>query len=467
MYNAHLENGKENGQGSSQTENNLSELIKAEVRRALHNSDFSQNYSNSMYADNSVNFAGTLLYKDNLESNENWIMDSSPSAHMSMNPDLFHNLRQLDTINTVKLPDGNMYKVDKIGDIHILKNVLYISDFKHNLLSVNALCEAGNINVVFINSQCFVQDLVTRKVIAIGFKKGRLYLLENAQNCRQLDPHKHVAQLSEELKCMKRNNKHVDLWHNRLGHPSEGVISHLPFRIDRTESIKCCEICPLAKNRLPFQLNKSHSDTAFDLIHIDVWGPYNQHSITHCTYMLTIVDDCSRATWVYMMVHKSQVQQKLESFLNMVETQYNFKVKRIRSDNDTEFTNKQRQDLLQNRGMLHQRTCVYSPQQNGIVERKHQHLLQVARSIMFYAKLPKKFGVESLLTSTYLINRMPTPTLKWKSPYEILHNKAPDYTHLRIFGCLCFVTNVMPSKRKFEPRALKCVFLGYAQGKKG
>ncbi|KAL2252650.1 UNVERIFIED_CONTAM: Retrovirus-related Pol polyprotein from transposon TNT 1-94 [Sesamum indicum] len=415
-FNAHMENGKGNTQGPSQNENNLSELIKAKVRRALHNSEFSQSFSNSMCADNSVNFTGTLLYKDNFESNENWIMDSGASAHMSMNPDLFHNLRQLDTINSVKLSDGNMYKVEKIGDIRIsdkltLKNVLYIPHFKHNLLSVNALCEAGNINVIFTNSQCFVQDL--------------------SRTCSKLQ----ATRSSQAL--------------------------------DRTESLICCEICPLAKqNRLPFQLNESHSDTIFDLIHIDVWGSYNQYSVTHCTYMLTIVDDCSRATWVYMMDHKSQVQQKLECFLNMVETQFNLKVKRIRSDNGTEFTNKQCQDLLQNRGILHQRTCVYSPQQNGIVERKHQHLLQVARSIMFYAKLPQKFWVESLLTATYLINRMPTPTLKWKSPYEILHNKALDYTHLIIFGYLCFVTNVMPYKRKFEPRAMKCVFLEYAQDMK-
>ncbi|KAL2247832.1 UNVERIFIED_CONTAM: Retrovirus-related Pol polyprotein from transposon TNT 1-94 [Sesamum indicum] len=330
-----------------------------------------------MYADNSVNFVGTLLYKNSFNSKRNWIMDSGASAHMSMNPNLFHNLRQLDTVNSVKLPDGNLYKVEKVGDICIfakltLKNVLYIPDFKHNLLSVNTLCEVGIINVIFTNSQCFVQDLVTRKVIAIGVKRGRLYLLEHTQNCKKQDFHKHVAHLTEDLKCLKRDNKHADLWHNKLGHRSKDVMFDLPFKIYRNEPLTCCEVCPLAKqNRLPFQLNENNSDTVFYLIHIDVWGPYNQYSVTHCTYMLTIVDDCSRATWIYMMVHKSQVQQKLECFLTMVETLFNLKVKKIRSDNGTEFTNKQYQNLFQNRGILHQRTCVYSPQQNGIVERKH------------------------------------------------------------------------------------------------
>ncbi|KAL2230793.1 UNVERIFIED_CONTAM: Retrovirus-related Pol polyprotein from transposon TNT 1-94 [Sesamum indicum] len=408
-FNAQLENGKGNIQASSQNENNLSELIKVEVRKILHNPEFSQSYSNSMYADNSVYFAGTLLHKTSFKSKEDWIMDSGASTHMSMNHDLFHNLRHLDNINSVKLPDASMYKVEKIGDICIsdkltLKNVLYIPYFKHNMFSVNALCEAGNINVIFTNSQCFVQDLVTKKVVAISIKRGRLYLLEHTQNCKKHDLHKHIAHLTEDLKYLIREKKHADIWHNRLGHLSKDVMFHLPFKIDRNEPLTCCEVCPLAKqHRLPFQLNENHSSTVFDLIHIDVWGPCNQYSVTNCIYMLTIIDDCSRATWIYMMVHKSQVQQKLEYFLNMVETQFNL----------------------------------------------------------------KKFWVESLLSATYLINRIPTPTLKWKSPYEILHNKAPDFTHLKVFGCLCFATNILPHKGKFEPRAMRCVSLGYAQGKKG
>ncbi|KAL2248343.1 UNVERIFIED_CONTAM: Retrovirus-related Pol polyprotein from transposon RE1 [Sesamum indicum] len=315
-------------------------MIKAEVRRALHNSDISQSYSNRIYTDNSMNFAGTLLHKECFDLNENWIMDSGASAHMSMNADLFHNLRNLDIISSVKLPDGHVYKVRQIGDIQIsnkltLKNVLYTPDLKYNLLSINALCEAGNISVLFTDSQCFVQDLVTEKVIAIGYKRGRLYLLKHFQYCKEQDLSKHVAHFQNYAKDQNYlKTKHASLWHNRLGHPSKDVISHLPFKVDTADSVKTCETCPLAKqNRLPFQLNENHSENVFDIIHIDVWGPYNQYSIAHCMYMLTIVDDCSRATWIYMMMHKSQVQQKLECFLNMVETQFNKRVKRIRSDN--------------------------------------------------------------------------------------------------------------------------------------
>ncbi|KAL2242389.1 UNVERIFIED_CONTAM: Retrovirus-related Pol polyprotein from transposon RE1 [Sesamum indicum] len=473
-FNACVEDRRRTIQGTSHNDSDLSELIKTEIRKALQNSDISQNYSNSTYADNSVNFAGTLFHKECFVSNENWIMDSGASAHMSMNASLFHNLRNLDIVSSVKLPDGNVYKVRQIGDIRIsdkltLRNVLYTPDFKYNLLSINALCEVGNISVLFTDSQCFVQDLVTEKVIAIGYKRGRLYLLKHSQCSKEQELPKHVAHFQNHVEDQNFVKiKHASLWHNRLGHPSKDVISHLPFKVDIADSVKACETCTLAKqNRLPFQLNENHSENVFDIIHIDVWGPYNQFSITHCIYMLTIVDDCSRATWIYMMMHKSQVPQKLECFLNMIETQFNKRVKRIRSDNGTEFTNKQCQILFKDKGIIHETTCVHSPQQNGIVERKHQHLLQVARSLMFFAKMPQKFWVESLLTATYLINRMPTAVLKWRSPYEILYNKTPEYGHLKTFGCLCFATNVIPHKRKFEPRALRCVFLGYAQGKKG
>ncbi|KAL0448192.1 UNVERIFIED_CONTAM: Retrovirus-related Pol polyprotein from transposon RE2 [Sesamum latifolium] len=104
---------------------------------------------------------------------------------------------------------------------------------------------------------------------------------------------------------------------------------------------------------------------------------------------------------------------------------------------------------------------------NGVVERKHKHLLQIARALMFQSSLPSQFWTEALLTATYIVNRLPTSVLCWKTPYEVLYQKPVDYAWLKVFGCLVFATNVIPHKSKFTKRAHKCVFLGYALGQKG
>ncbi|KAL0373127.1 UNVERIFIED_CONTAM: Zinc finger BED domain-containing protein RICESLEEPER 3 [Sesamum calycinum] len=86
----------------------------------------------------------------------------------------------------------------------------------------------------------------------------------------------------------------------------------------------------------------------------------------------------------------------------------------------------------------------------------HLELEQTDNAAMnIKASLPKLFWGEYVLAAMYLINRLPTPTLDWKSPYEILHHKPPTYSHLRVFGCLCFTSNVQPSKQKFDPRAYR------------
>lgn len=101
---------------------------------------------------------------------------------------------------------------------------------------------------------------------------------------------------------------------------------------------------------------------------------------------------------------------------------------------------------------MFQSSCPHIPQQNGIVERKHRHLLNVGYALRFQANLPLKFWGESLLTTNYLINRLPTPVLNHKSPYKLLYGKPPTYTLLHVFCHLYYVTNLQPLA-KFSPRA--------------
>lgn len=215
---------------------------------------------------------------------------------------------------------------------------------------------------------------------------------------------------------------------------------------------------------MPFSLRTISSVSSFNLIHVDIWGGYHEPSLTGAKYFLTIIDDHTRSTWVYLMKHKSETQNLLINFIYLVETQFDKKVKVVRSDNGPEF---KLEHFYSSKGIVHQTSCVNTPQQNGVVEHKHRHLLNVARAILFQANLPKRFWGDAILTSAYLINRTPTPLLQGKTPFERLFHKPPNYSHLRVFGCLCF-SSTHPSKpTKFDLRATKCLFLGYPHGQKG
>ena len=105
--------------------------------------------------------------------------------------------------------------------------------------------------------------------------------------------------------------------------------------------------------------------------------------------------------------------------------------------------------FFQDNGVIFQHSCVYTPQQNGVVERKHRHILQVARALKFHAQVPTQFWGECALTAVHIINRLPSPILSFKTPFELLYSKPPSYSHLRVFGCLSYVTNVHTS-HKFD-----------------
>ncbi|XP_021740117.1 uncharacterized protein LOC110706507 [Chenopodium quinoa] len=178
------------------------------------------------------------------------------------------------------------------------------------------------------------------------------------------------------------------LLHLRLG--------YLPFNklhyLNANLPTKCCidivcQICPLAKQtRKPFPVSSSKSNKCFDLLHIDVWGPYKSMTHDHCTYFLTIVDDMSRHTWTFLMRNKTDSVDILEYLFTLIHNQFEVQVKSIRTDNAKELCEGKILSVYEKFGIFHQTSCVDTPQQNGVVERKHRHLLETARDVTFHEK---------------------------------------------------------------------------------
>ena len=229
-----------------------------------------------------------------------------------------------------------------------------------------------------------------------------------------------------------------------------------------------CDICPRARQqRLPFPLSTISTTSRFELVHVDTWGPYHTKTRVGHRFFLTIVDDFTRATWTHLMTTKDEAMGLITSFMQMTKTPFNAVIKVLRSDNALELrASRTTLNFFHSHGILYQTSCVQTPQRNGIVERKHKHLLEVYRALLFQSHLPLKYWGECVLTATYLINRLPSTVLHNKTPFEMLYGQKSSYEHLRVYGCLCYMSTCKHGRDKFQPSAIPCVFLGYPNGKK-
>lgn len=144
----------------------------------------------------------------------------------------------------------------------------------------------------------------------------------------------------------------------------------------------------------------------------------------------------------FLFSDESQVVDLIIYFISYVQTQFKVTVEKIKSNNGSEYVNTRLQSHLSSLGIIHQTTCPNSPQQNGIAERKHQNLLNITRALKFQSQVPISLWGYCVLTAAHLITLLPTPTLNYKTPYQVLFNKQPDYSHLRTFVCLCYITDL-------------------------
>ena len=169
---------------------------------------------------------------------------------------------------------------------------------------------------------------------------------------------------------------------------------------------------------------------------------------------------------MYFLKRKEEVLEKFMEYVNQAE-KFGKRVKNLRSDNGREYCSKEFGDYLKAKGITHQTTVPYSPEQNGISERMNRTLVEAARSMMFHAGMPKEFWTEAIHTATYVHNRSPTSSLKEVTPFERLFGRKPDVSNFRVFGCIAF-KHIPDAKRStLDKKSSKCVFVGYPEGTKG
>ena len=152
----------------------------------------------------------------------------------------------------------------------------------------------------------------------------------------------------------------------------------------------------------------------------------------------------------------------LINFITNAEVQLRNLVRNIRSDNETEFVNSLLDEFLITKGIDHNLSALYTPQQNGVVERRNRTLVEAARAMLNFANLSLYFCAEAVQTAYFVQNRSITNKRTTKTPYEGLNKKKPDVKFFHIFGCRCFVLNNKDHLGKFEPKADETIFLGYS-----
>jgi len=179
---------------------------------------------------------------------------------------------------------------------------------------------------------------------------------------------------------------------------------------------------------------------------------------------LTIVDDYSRYVWIVLLKSKAEVSLHVQNFITLIENKHHITHKTIRADNGPEF---HLPAFYASKGILHQKSCVETPQQNARVERKHQHILNVGRALLFQSKLPKSYWSNVVIHVILLINRVTTPLMHNKSSFQMLYDNIPDPNVFKVFGSLCFASTLQTHRTKVQPKARKSVFLGYKSGYKG
>ncbi|GJS10366.1 retrovirus-related pol polyprotein from transposon TNT 1-94 [Tanacetum coccineum] len=367
-------------------------------------------------------------------------------------------------MGTVRFGNDNFAAITGYGDyIHgniTICHVYYVEGLGHNLFSVGQFCD-GDLEVAFRSNTCYVRNLEGDDLLT-GGRDSNLYTISISD----------MAASSPVCLMSKATSTKSWLWHRRLSHLNFGTINDLT-RLDLVDGLPkfkygkdhLCSACERGKSKKashpPKLVPSDHSK--LELLHMDLCGPMRVASINGKRYILVIVDDYSRYTWVYFLRSKDETPEIIKKFIAQAQLNYKAKVCKIRTDNGTEFKNTTLKAHYEKLGIMQQFSIARTPQQNGVVERRNRTLVEAARTMLIFSRLPEFLWAEAVATTCFTQNRSIIHTRYNKTPYELLRGRKPNIAYFHVFGSLCYPTNDRDDLGKMKPKADIDVFIGYSE----
>lgn len=373
---------------------------------------------------------------ENESEHESWLIDSGANRHICRNKCLFHTFSpEMSFIvtgnkSTTPVLGTGTVKIDclvnnKTTTISLSK-VLFAPAFTKNLISLGEADKNG-VSTTFRDGKCFLS--IKNKTFAEATKApgSGLYKLKGKAIANEA----HLVQIE----------RSIDGWHQTMGHADSNNLKRMAknniaegMRITNQQQTSC-EVCPPAKgSRAPHpSIVRTSTEDVGELVEIDLVGPFSQASLGNKKYAMITKDNFSDYSHVMLLQNKEESAAKLQEYIGVFESQCGRPIRKIRSDNGSEFVNSKVKTVLAVEHILHETSAPYQPQQNGAAERNNRTLIETTRANLRNFKLDKRLWSEALATAVFLRNRIAKKN-KDKTPFEIFYGRKPYLGHLCQFG---------------------------------